>query len=165
MKSTLLFLFAAAAFFLTIEANAADNVICESKSYQPKSCLHEGGQGARVEVLQQLSDNRGPCIQGQTFTWDSDSIHVTSGCRAIFRVSDGRGGGRPDRSQKVVKSCASIKYRPATCPVYEGRIVDVKVLREESRGQLCRYGNGFNFDANNIYVSNGCRAQFTVEIR
>ncbi|RYZ77233.1 MAG: DUF3011 domain-containing protein [Proteobacteria bacterium] len=143
---------------------AADNVICESKNYAAKACLHEGGPGARIDVLQQLSDNKGPCIEGQTFTYDGSSIYVNSGCRAIFRVSAGRGDqGRP--RQKVVKSCASISYRPATCPVYEGRIVDVRVLREDSRGQLCRYGNGFNFDSQNIYVTNGCRAQFNVEIR
>lgn len=77
------------------EAQAAYPVHCYSENYRPNRCQLSGA-ASNVVLMQQLSNNKGPCIQGQTWGWDTYSIWVTDGCRAAFAVTPwGEGGGYP----------------------------------------------------------------------
>jgi len=63
---------------------AADyTVTCESNSGQTRNCpLHDGG---RPHLQTQLS--RAGCYEGQTWGTHGNSIWVSNGCRATFKVS------------------------------------------------------------------------------
>lgn len=70
-------------------------VHCYSQDYRPNRCAL-GGQVANVVLMQQISNNKGPCIQGQTWGWDYNGIWVQNGCRGAFAVYPyGYGGGHP----------------------------------------------------------------------
>ena len=98
MKHMTLAIFAMIAAFYVSSAKAqyfySQDIVCESVNYQPNTCFHNGGYNAQVQLIQQLSNGNGPCIQGRTFGFDSRAIYVNSGCRGVFRVSSG-GGGYP----------------------------------------------------------------------
>lgn len=58
-------------------------VTCESNNYQYNRC----GSGAyigRAELESQYSN--APCVYGSSWGYDSQSIWVSNGCRAVFRT-------------------------------------------------------------------------------
>lgn len=66
----------------------AGTVKCESQNFRPRTCRART-QG-RVEIVQV---HGGSCTRGRSFTYDSNSINVTDGCRATFAY--GYGNVRP----------------------------------------------------------------------
>jgi hypothetical protein len=61
------------------------SVTCQSQNYQPASC-YAGGPISSVRLVQQLSNGRGQCNQGQSWNYDRNYIYVNNGCRAVFEV-------------------------------------------------------------------------------
>jgi hypothetical protein len=60
-------------------------VTCESINYRDQACPVPGGP---VALVRQLSTTPGDCIEGRTWGFDgnNNTIWVSSGCRAEFRV-------------------------------------------------------------------------------
>jgi hypothetical protein len=77
---------ALAALFAGTVAAQAMNVTCESMNYRNQECRVPGGP---VALVRQLSSPPGDCIEGQTwgFNHRSNTIWVSNGCRAEFRVA------------------------------------------------------------------------------
>ena len=86
------FLFAAAAL-LAASAHPAEaqlrQVRCESRDYRQEFCRAETSGGVRL--ARQLGD--AACSQGRTWGTTRSGIWVSNGCRAVFDVGRGRGGG------------------------------------------------------------------------
>lgn len=68
------------------------NVNCSSIDYRPNYCP-VNGYISSAYLSYQMSNNRGPCILGQTWGYDSRAIWVNSGCRGIFTVTVSNGYG------------------------------------------------------------------------
>lgn len=74
------------------------SVRCESWEYRYASC-YVGPGITRVQIEQIHSNNNADCRQGSGWGHNNDSIWVSNGCRATFRVflrAGGGGGGRPN---------------------------------------------------------------------
>src|SRR5205823_4016026 len=76
---------ALAALFAGTAAGQAAIVICESQNYRNAECAVGGGP---VVLIRQLSTPPGDCIEGRTWGFNgyNNTIWVTNGCRAEFRV-------------------------------------------------------------------------------
>jgi hypothetical protein len=67
----------------------AGTVRCESQNFQPRSCRARTQD--RVEIVQV---HGGSCARNRSFTYTSEQIRVTDGCRATFAY--GYGNVRPE---------------------------------------------------------------------
>jgi len=135
-------------------------VICESINYQDQEC---GVPGGPVSIVRQLSTPPGDCIQGRTWGFDPmrNAIWVTSGCRAEFSV--GYGNRRPPGpGPTTIVTCESRNYQNGECPVPGGPVALVRQLSTPPGD--CIQGRTWGFDPNQsvIWVSSGCRAEFSV---
>ena len=141
-----------------------DRVVCESQGGRQNFCGIDTRGG--VVLIRQLS--RGACIEGRTWGWDRRGVWVSEGCRAEFAAGGGGGwnqgpgwGGRPDAGhggQRVVR-CESSNGRTQYCDVGYAR--DVRLERQLSRGQ-CTEGYTWGFDRRGLWVSEGCRGEFSI---
>ncbi len=117
-----------------------------------------------VVLVRQLS--RGACIEGRTWGWDRRGVWVAEGCRGEFASGGGgwqgggwggdpgygHGGGRTLR-------CESHNGRTQYCDIGYAR--QVRLERQLSRGE-CTEGYTWGFDQRGLWVSRGCRAEFSV---
>lgn len=131
-------------------------VVCESQDGARHVCVTDTRGG--VAVVRQLS--RSSCVQGRTWGFDGDSIWVDEGCRAEFVIGSGRTDfGRPmERLDQLVK-CESIDGRTNHCAADTS--AGVQLVRQMSDSS-CGFGTGWGYDANGVWVANGCRAEFAV---
>jgi len=132
-------------------------VVCESIDYRQQECSVPSGP---VSIARQLSTPPGDCIEGRT--WGSNGqnmIWVSNGCRAEFYVGYS-GGHRPRPPPAAVVTCESINYRNQECSVSGGPVTLVRQL--SSPPGDCIEGRTWGFNGYNmIWVSNGCRAEFS----
>lgn len=139
----------------------AQIVRCESNDGRYRTCgVPSGG---RVILSRQLS--RTACIEGRTWGSTGNGIWVNQGCRADFQVLPGRNwgngrgndNGRYGRSQTI--HCASEKNHEKLCGarIYRG----VRLERQYSKSQ-CTEGYSWGWDRRGVWVSHGCRADFTI---
>lgn len=143
-------------------------VRCESSDGRIRECPTGGG---RAFVERQHS--RAACIEGQTWGHTRDGIWVSQGCRADFRVtSHGAGYGNPYGADRYGNQgmgvgaghgstvrCESKDGRVRSCAINgRGRVV---LSRQISRA-ACVEGRSWGQDARGVWVSDGCRADFTV---
>ncbi|MFN9967954.1 MAG: DUF3011 domain-containing protein, partial [Lysobacteraceae bacterium] len=100
--------------------------------------------------------------------WDRRGIWVSNGCRAEFEAGRGSGGrpgfgggpgwgGGPGGVQTL--RCESNDGRTNWCAI--GFVRSVRLERQLSRGP-CIEGQSWGWDRRGIWVSNGCRGEFTV---
>jgi len=116
-----------------------------------------------VELRRQLSNRE--CIEGRTWGYDDRGIWVDRGCRAEFLVLRGRcgygehrEGEHRDRQHHVVL-CESDYNHSHTCGA-DTRF-GVELRRQTSRTD-CVFNRTWGYNSRGIWVSNGCRAEFTV---
>ncbi|KRB44586.1 MAG: DUF3011 domain-containing protein [Pseudomonadota bacterium] len=76
-------------------ALADSYVDCSSSGYGRNYCSVDAR--GRVWLDQQYSNDRGPCIENQTWGRDGRGIWVDRGCRGRFRVEDRYSGGGKDK--------------------------------------------------------------------
>lgn len=143
-------------------------VRCESNDSRPRECATGGG---RVVLERQLS--RAACIEGRTWGQSRGGVWVSNGCRADFRVlgyGGGYGGYGDDDDDRYPGApygnahgnrfrCESNDSRPRYCAV-PGR-GQVMLTRQLSRA-ACIEGRTWGRDRGGVWVSNGCRAEFSV---
>ena len=112
-----------------------------------------------VELRKQLSTRE--CVEGRSWGWDENGVWVDHGCRAdffIFRERSGRRYGSGYRPHHTV-TCESDYNHTHTCN--EDTRFGVELRRQVSRTE-CVFNRTWGYNNRGIWVSNGCRAEFTV---
>ncbi|BCT94026.1 hypothetical protein LYSHEL_30530 [Lysobacter helvus] len=127
-------------------------VRCESNGGGRRHC--PASTMAGVQLVRQLS--RSPCIRHSTWSFDRNSIWVAQGCRADFQV----GVGAPTEALGPQKlRCESDRGRERRCDV--GVWKGAQLTRQLSKTP-CVQGQSWGWDVRGVWVSRGCRAEFTV---
>jgi hypothetical protein len=138
----------------TIDATAAGPLYfkCESNSGGRRHCPVSTVGG--VKIVRQLSQSA--CIQHATWGFDRNSVWVSQGCRAEFQA----GIGKPnvELGPQSVR-CESDRGRERRCDV--GVWKGAQLTRQLSKSP-CVQGHSWGWDARGVWVSRGCRAEFTV---
>lgn len=144
------------------EANPREAVRCESNDGRFRLCPADTRGG--MALVRQLSES--PCIQGRTWGWDQRGVWVDRGCRADFH-SIGGGypyGGNPGGgytggydAPRTVR-CESSDGRPRRCDMPVRRAV----LQRQLSNSRCIQGQTWGWDPGGVWVTAGCRANFTV---
>lgn len=140
--------------------NDADRSIeCKSSGYQPTYCRVDTRYG--VTLIRRISNSA--CVEGQSWGYDDRGIWVSNGCQARFAL--GAGGRYGDRyrdggyaSAGVIR-CESNGSRQTYCRVDTRG--GVRMLRQIS-STYCQQGRNWGYDRSGIWVSGGCRADFSV---
>ncbi len=117
--------------------------------------------------------SKAACIEGQTWGVDGNGIWVSNGCRAEFWIDDipnydpswmhGGGsssGGSSGGSYGNTIRCESQGRGHHYCPAYTGN--GVHLVRQLSRSE-CVYQRSWGYDSGGIWVSDGCRAEFSTD--
>jgi hypothetical protein len=156
-------LFAFSLFLVFVPALIAQNVItCSSNDMKRHFC--DIGRRNDARLVNQRSGS--PCVRGDTWGIQGNSIWVDRGCRADFEIigGRGRGGDRRDfnRGGQTIR-CNSGDMNYHRCGV-NGRIDRAELARQIS-GSPCVQGRSWGYDRNSIWVNRGCRADFTVWLR
>jgi hypothetical protein len=125
---------------------------CESSPVGRKRCPVSTHGGVRL--VRQLSRN--DCIEHSTWGYDSGSVWVSQGCRAEFQVGTSRVGASTG-PQSV--RCESDRGREQRCDV--GVWKGAELTRQLSPSP-CVQGHSWGWDPRGVWVSRGCRAEFTV---
>lgn len=142
---------------------------CESNDGRVRECPTGGG---RVMLERQIS--RSACIEGRSWGYGRNGIWVSQGCRADFRIvgyggnygnpyggnygggnyGGAYGGGYAGQTFR----CESNDGRMNRCSAgTQGR---AQLVRQLSRA-ACIEGRTWGSDYNGVWVSEGCRAEFT----
>jgi hypothetical protein len=144
---------------------------CSSDNGKRNYCAADTRGG--VSMGRQRSGS--PCIEGQTWGYDSRGIWVDRGCRADFIVRSyrpGRPGGPgygpgnrpggpgygPGGSGQII-TCSSEDGRRNYCSANTRRGV---TLVKQRSGSPCVQGQTWGYDSRGIWVDRGCRADFRV---
>jgi Protein of unknown function (DUF3011) len=138
--------------------------ICESRNYQNTECAVPGGP---VALVRQLSTPPGDCIEGRTWGFDPNrsTIWVSSGCRAEFSVGGAFRPPPPGPPPGTIVSCESTNYQYSECRVPRGFVSLVRQLSTPPGD--CIEGRTWGSDPRQgtIWVSSGCRAEFSIAPR
>lgn len=142
-------------------------ITCESRGDQYSYC--PTNVRGRIRLDNQLSS--APCRQYDSWGADGDGsgVWVSNGCRAVFIVEPRRlersyGEGRKDRGGRETITCESQNGRQAYCRTNSyGR---VRLERQLGDAPCREYDTwGTDSDGGGIWVSGGCRAEFSIETR
>jgi hypothetical protein len=166
-------LFTSAAFFASAPAFAyhdddvdvIDEVTCES--YKGRVAYCDIDTRGDVVLVEQIS--RSQCVEGQSWGVDRRGLWVNQGCRGNFasvveRPRRRHGGytqnyPQQQQPQEAVIRCESHDQRQAYCALpFQGR---VRLVNQLSRA-ACTEGYSWGFDRRGVWVSQGCRADFSV---
>ena len=142
------------------DSRSGDRVLrCESKGGRWNHCRADSANG--VQLVRQLSKR--PCIRDQNWGVDGQGLWVSGGCRGEFQELSGDDAAEPvvaaPRGKLVL--CESIKSLAQRCAVETG--AGVRMHKQLSRSQ-CVEGRTWGFDGNGIWVEDGCRAEFEVDV-
>lgn len=132
--------------------NYGRRIVCESRNSQYQFC--EAPTRGDVRLARQLSSE--PCVAGRSWGFEQNGIWVNNGCRAEFEIGYSNvnwvGGNRT-----VV--CESRDGQYSRCRVWT--YGDVRLTRQLSSTR-CTQNRNWGSDENGIWVTGGCRAEFTV---
>ncbi len=147
------------------DVDVIDEVTCES--YKGRVAYCDIDTRGDVVLVEQIS--RAQCVEGHSWGVDRRGLWVNQGCRGNFasvveRPRRGRGGYRQNypqqqQQQETVIRCESHDQRQAYCALpFQGR---VRLVNQLSRA-ACTEGYSWGFDRRGVWVSQGCRADFSV---
>ena len=108
-----------------------------------------------VQLIRQLSKSQ--CIQHSTWGYDRNSVWVSQGCRAEFQL--GEGVAAVDKLGPQQVRCESDRGRERRCEV--GVWQGARMTKQLSKSP-CVQGHSWGWDQRGVWVSRGCRAEFTV---
>ena len=129
--------------------------VCESLDGSRASCMADTTSG--VTLLRQLS--QAACLEGESWGYEDgrDEIWVDRGCRGEFLLSRIAERPRGANTLDSVVTCESSGRRRTECAANTTDGVQlVRLLGDVP----CRYGTQWGYDAKNIWVAGGCRAEF-----
>lgn len=129
-------------------------VRCESRDNRTQRCAASTRGGVRL--VRRLSDSS--CVEGRSWGYDRSGIWVSNGCRAEFQTGAGGGSWGGGASAQTVR-CESNDKRTRRCDVPVRRSVQLSRQLSDTR---CVQGRNWGWDARGIWVSGGCRAEFSV---
>ena len=119
-----------------------------------------------VQLVRQLSSSR--CVEGQSWGVNRQGIWVNHGCRAEFAVNPGRAGYRNNGQgygygygNDRVMRCESQGDRYTDCRLPNGAN-RVRLVRTLSNSP-CVEGRSWGVRNGQVWVNNGCRAEFAVD--
>jgi hypothetical protein len=135
------------------------SIECKSSGYAPTYCRVDTRYG--VTLVRQISDSA--CIRGRSWDFDNRGIWVSDGCQARFALGAGgpydRGYRGAARGVARVIRCESRDSRQTYCRVDTRG--GVRIARQVSNTD-CERGRNWDYDRGGIWVSGGCRADFSV---
>lgn len=129
---------------------------CESKGGRWTHC--PGSTDGGVELVQQLSKN--PCMRNQSWGADKRGVWVSGGCRGEFQMISSSPRTSTAQQRRHVVKCESRDKRAIRCTVETG--LGVRLLKQLSRSE-CVEGRTWGYDANGVWVEDGCRAEFEID--
>jgi hypothetical protein len=136
-------------------------VVCESTNDGRRECAADTRSG--VQLVRQISGSS--CRFGRDWGYDRNGIWVDNGCRAEFAVASiGRteSGNFPPHggaSTGAIIVCASTDGRRTHCPA--DTTYGVSLSRQLSDRE-CERNRTWGYDRDGIWVTGGCRAEFTL---
>jgi hypothetical protein len=138
-------------------------VTCESVNEGRRECAADTRSG--VQLVRQLSGSS--CRFGRDWGYDRDGIWVDNGCRAEFAVaSSGRSapGYYPPSSGTGIGTgtiivCSSTDGGRTRCPADTSYGVS---LSRQLSDRECERNRTWGYDNDGIWVTGGCRAEFTL---
>ncbi|UNK50093.1 DUF3011 domain-containing protein [Lysobacter sp. S4-A87] len=145
------------------------SVRCDSNDNRYVQCQIDGRSAYLVRQV-----SKSPCIEGRTWGTGRGFVWVDEGCRAEFASGyDGghgggngggngggwNGGGNGGGAQAQKLYCGSDDRRQRRCNVTIRR--DARLVRQASKAP-CIEGQSWGWDRNGVWVSNGCRGDFSV---
>ncbi len=136
-------------------------VVCESNDGQRHRCAAD--TLGEITLSRQRS-RRSKCVEGRSWGSDRRGIWVDHGCRAEFLIADNAGQYRDRRAGQPTQTvvCESSGKGRTYCRAANRFGVDL--TRELSRSS-CVADRTWGSDANGVWVSNGCRAEFSMRSR
>jgi Protein of unknown function (DUF3011) len=150
-----------------------DIIRCESRDGRTERC--DTG-GAAADMVRQLSSS--PCTRGRTWGNDNYGVWVSGGCRAEFRIDRygngygnnygngygngyGTGSGYGSGYDSGLIRCESRDARTTRCDT-GGRYA---TLVRQLSSSPCQEGRTWGTDSRGVWVSGGCRAEFSIDDR
>jgi len=138
--------------------NQRSTVKCSSKGHRRKVCQADTSGGVRLKKQHSRSSCRG------NWGYTANQIWVDNGCRATFQLHiNGNGYGYGNNNgnngygnQNI--TCSSHNLQRRTCSIPNGSRVEL--YRQLSK-RSCRGNWGYN--GREIWVKNGCRAEFKIQ--
>jgi len=142
-------------FLLLAPAALAQREIrCESDYGRRHVCSWEGW--GRASFARQLSKTA--CIEGRTWGHDGrNAVWVSNGCRADFFIE--REERREEHHRRSVVICESDRDDRHFCEADTSR--GITLTRQLSRRD-CVLNRTWGYNSRGIWVSHGCRAEFTL---
>jgi len=138
-------------------AASAARIFCESRDYHQNYCP-TGGDVADARLVYQQSQS--PCIQGNTWGYDSGGIWVTQGCSGEFDYNwRNLPPSMPPPGLQI--ACDSRDYRQQFCP--SGRYITQAWLVEQRSQSPCIQGQSWGFQQDGIWVASGCAGTFAIQ--
>ena len=135
-------------------ALAQREIRCESDYGRRHVCSWDGW--GRVALSRQLSKTA--CIEGRTWGRDGrNSVWVSNGCRADFIIE--REERHEDRHRRSIVVCESDRDDRHFCEADTTR--GITLTRQLSRRD-CVLNRTWGYNSRGIWVSHGCRAEFTL---
>ena len=135
-------------------------VVCESSDGRRHRCAADTlGQ---ITLGRQLSSAR--CVEGSSWGTSSDGIWVDHGCRGEFLIADNGGTYRdrgPSQAMRTL-TCESDNSRRSYCRA--DNPFGASLTREISR-RKCVLNETWGSDRKGVWVSDGCRAEFSLKTR
>jgi len=129
----------------------AQRISCESRDYRQNYCA-TGSQVTGAWLAYQRSQS--PCIQGQTWGYDTGGIWVNNGCSGEF----GYQGFRPSGNTIL---CDSRDYRQNYCG--SGTRISRAWMVEQRSQSPCIEGRTWGWDGGGVWVNQGCSAVFAYQ--
>jgi hypothetical protein len=155
MKRNLMFILLAVVLSSAVRIASADEVVkCESRGGRQRCGYRSEG---RVELQRQLSISS--CEEGSSWGARDGEIWVDHGCRAEFLITSHRRREREREARTII--CESDGGRHRCSADIRG---EVRLERQLSHRD-CVKGSTWGYDADGIWVRDGCRGEFLVEER
>ena len=130
-------------------------LVCESILHDRKHCPADTSYG--VELARQIS--KSDCVRGEDWGFDEKGVWVNNGCRGEFVLGKTAGIEPMASSTRPLVVCESVNNTENRCAA--DTTFGVTLSRRLSQNDCIR-GESWGFDANGIWVSKGCRAEFIV---
>ena len=131
---------------------ALQTVTCESIPHHTKRCAAMTANG--VQLARQISKHG--CVLNRDWGWDNNGIWVKNGCRAEFTMNTALS---PMASSFTTITCESPNGMNHRCAA---NTLNGVTLSRQLSNTSCVQDRTWGYDANGIWVSNGCRAEFTL---
>ena len=133
-------------------------VICESDRSGRMNCPADTSMG--VVLIRQISSRS--CRLGRDWGYDQNGIWTRHGCRAEFGLGVAAAAAPMASSSRPLVVCESVNNAINHCKA--DTTMGVSLARQMS-DNACIRGETWGFDSNGIWVKNGCRAEFLLDVR